>query len=127
VSFLRKYLTKKLVKDLDMYTYKLEEVNGELMWVVQETDWKKVRDSIVDSMTNFGSPVIKVEDGDYQHHGELYLKHYYDGKPLDMEYTARTLKNVQMLWARPVHLETVMDDDAVLITQNAEGLTQETL
>lgn len=124
VAFLRKYLTKKLVRDLDMYTYMLEEVDGELAWVVQETDWRKVRDSIVNSMTNFGSPVIKVEDGDYGHSRELYLKHYYDGRPLDTDYTARTLKQIQFLWGRPVHLESIVDDDPVLISYDGETLEQ---
>lgn len=127
VSFLRKYLTKKLVRDLDMYTYKLEEVGGELMWVVQDTDWRRVRDTIVDSMTNFGAPVVMVEDGDYNRHGELYLKHYYDGKPLDTDYTARALKNIYFLWGRPVHLETVVDDEATLLSYDGENFGQETL
>ena len=127
VSFLRKYLTKKLVRDLDMYTYALDEVDGELVWVVQETDWMKVRDALIDSMTNFGVPVITVEDGDYARHRELYLKHHYDGKPLDTDYTARTLKYLQFIWNRPVHLETVMDEDPILITYDGENLMQETI
>jgi stage V sporulation protein R len=124
VSFLRKYLTKKLVRDLDMYTYKLEEVGGELVWVVQETDWRKVRDALVESMTNFGAPVVMVEDGDYDRHRELYLKHYYDGKPLDTDYTARTLKSIHLLWGRPVHLETVAEDAPVLLTYDGEEFTE---
>jgi len=127
VSFLRKYLTRKLVHDLDMYTYKLEEVDGELMWVATDTDWRKVRDTLVDSMTNLGAPVVMVEDGDYRRHGELYLKHYYDGKPLDTDYTARTLKHVHLLWGRPVHLETVIDEDPVLLSYDGENLVQQTL
>lgn len=79
ISFLRKYLTQGLINRLDMYTYKMQEVNGELMWVVQETDWRKVRDSLVESMTNFGIPIIYVQDADYGRHGEMLLKHHYDG------------------------------------------------
>jgi stage V sporulation protein R len=124
VSFLRKYLTKKLVRDLDMYTYKMEEVDGELAWVVQDTDWRRVRDTLVDSMTNFGTPVIKVEDGDYRRRHELYLKHYYDGKPLDTDYTARTLRNIQYLWGMPVHLETIVDEDKVLLSYDGETFEQ---
>ncbi|MGI4787254.1 MAG: SpoVR family protein [Janthinobacterium lividum] len=121
VTFLRKYLTEPLVKKLDLYTYKLQEVDGEEMWVVQDTDWRKVRDSIVDSMTNFGQPVLTVEDGDYKHRGEMYLKHAFDGKALDPDYTERVLRNIQKLWSRPVHLETVQDDKPVLYTCDNEG------
>jgi stage V sporulation protein R len=127
VSFLRKYLTKKLVRDLDMYTYKLEEIGGELVWVVQDTDWRNVRDTMVDSMTNFGVPIIMVEDGDYARHRELYLKHHYDGKPLDTDYTSRTLKQIQFLWGRPVHLETVVDDEPVLVTYDGEAMSQQSI
>jgi stage V sporulation protein R len=119
-SFLRKYLTQSLVNQLDMYTYKKEEVNGEEMWVVQDTDWRKVRDSLLDSMTNFGIPIIYVEDADYDRHGELLLEHAYDGKPLDPDYTARTLKYIHSLWKRPVHLRTQRDDTTILCTHDGE-------
>jgi len=121
VTFLRKYLTEPLVKKLDLYTYKLEEVDGEEMWVVQDTDWRRVRDSIVDSMTNFGQPILTVEDGDYKRRGEMYLKHAFDGKELDPDYTERVLRNIQKLWGRPVHLETVKDDKPILFSCDNEG------
>ncbi len=121
VTFLRKYLTEPLVKKLDLYTYKLEEVDGEEMWVVQDTDWRRVRDSIVDSMTNFGQPILTVEDGDYKRRGEMYLKHAFDGKALDPDYTERVLRNIQKLWGRPVHLETVKDDKPILFSCDNEG------
>jgi stage V sporulation protein R len=123
-SFLRKYLSQSLVSQLDMYTYKKEEVNGEEMWVVQETDWRKVRDSLLDSMTNFGIPMIYVEDADYDRHGELLLAHAYDGKPLDSDYAARTLKYLHSLWKRPVHLRTQRDDLTILFTHDGEEFTE---
>ena len=124
VSFLRKYLTQGLVKRLDMYTYKLDEVEGEQMWVVQDTDWKRVRDSLVDSMTNFGIPVITVDDADFNRHNELLLNHAYDGKPLDLEYTSRTLKNIHSLWKRPVHISTIIEDELTLLSHDGSNFTQ---
>lgn len=127
ISFLRQYLTQGLVSRLDMYTYKLQEVDGEMMWVVQDTDWRTVRDSLVDSMTNFGIPVITVEDADYNRHGELLLQHAYDGKPLDMDYTARTMKNIQFLWKRPVHIATQVEDQRILLTHDGVEFTQSSI
>lgn len=124
VSFLRKYLTQGLVDRLDMYTYKLEEVNGEQMWVVQDTDWRRVRDALLDSMTNFGIPIIYVEDADYDRHGELLLKHAYDGKQLDLDYTSRTLKHLYFLWKRPVHIATIIEDAETLLTYDGEEFMQ---
>ncbi|MFN7018268.1 MAG: SpoVR family protein, partial [Fimbriimonadales bacterium] len=126
-TFLHKYLTEKLVRELDLYTYRVEEQNGELVWVVDETDWRKVRNTLVDNMTNFGVPVLTVEDGDWEHRGELYLKHHYDGKPLDMQRTTRCMRYLVKLWGRPVHIETVVDDEQVLITCDGNTVTQRAL
>ena len=116
VTFLRQYLTDNLTKKLDLYTYKQQEVDGEQMWVVQDTDWRRVRDALVDSMTNFGQPILFVDDADYKRHGELYIRHAFDGKELDPEYARRTLRNVQRLWGRPVHLETVLEEKPSLLS-----------
>lgn len=126
-GFLRKYLTKSLVKRLDLFTYKLEEVNGEHLWVVEDTDWRNVRDTLVGGMTNFGAPYLTVDDGDFEHRGELLLKHHYDGKSLDPDYTARCLRNIEMLWGRPAHIETVVDDEPTLITCDGQVITQQGL
>ena len=125
VTFLRKYLTEPLVKRLDLYTYKREETDGDERWVVQTTDWEQVRDTMLDGMTNFGVPIIRVEDGDYKRRGELYLKHAFDGKPIDAEYAERVLHAIYHLWGRPVHLETILDDAPTRLSFDGEDDTRE--
>ena len=120
VSFLRNYLTKELVDELDLYIYKRE---GD-QWVIVEKDWQKIRDMLVASMTNFGVPYIVVEDGDYRRNRELYLKHCYEGQELDLKYAERTMQAVYDLWGRPVHVETVVDDRKMLITFDGQRATQ---
>src|SRR5256886_16758702 len=66
VSFLRNYLTKDLVKELDLYISRKEGDE----WVIVEKDWEKVRDGIVASMTNFSSPYQDIDNGDYQGNSE---------------------------------------------------------
>ena len=111
-----RHLTKDLVEELDLYLYRYE--NGK--WVIVETDWEKVRNTIVSSMTNFGQPYIVVEDGDHNRNHELYLRHCYEGQDLDMDYADRTLRYVHQLWKRTVHLETVLDDKTVVISHDGE-------
>ena len=81
VSFLRNYLTKDLVKDLDLYLFHKEGDE----WVVSEKNWENVRDGVVASLSNFGVPYLVVDNGDYHGNRELYIKHMYEGQELDME------------------------------------------
>jgi stage V sporulation protein R len=111
VSFLRNYLTADQVEELDLYLYRREGQR----WVIVEKDWEKVRDGIVQSMTNAGLPYIVVEDGDYHGNGELLLRHCYEGQELDVPYAEQTLRYTQKLWGRPVHLATIVGDKPVVL------------
>ncbi len=116
VSLLRNYLTKELIEELDLYIYKKE---GD-QWVIVEKDWRKVRDSIVAGMTNFGYPYLMIEDADYRRNSELYIKHYFEGQELDLNYGEKTLQYVYQLWGRPVHLETLYDGRRLLLSYDGE-------
>ena len=112
LSFMRTYLTKDAVEELDLYTY--EHQDG--AWKITEKNWEKVRDQIVRSLTTYGIPYIMVEDADYKRNRELYLKHYFDGDELDVKYGEKTMQYVYQLWGRPVHVETVLDGKPFLLT-----------
>ena len=122
-AFIRNYLTQQLVDDLDLYIYKVE---GEEMKVV-ESDYEKIRDMIVASMTNFGNPYIVVEDGDYRRGRELYLRHAYEGQEIDIDYAERTLQYVFQIWRRPIHVETVLNGKPVLLSFDGERNTKRLL
>jgi stage V sporulation protein R len=66
-------------------------------------------------LTNFGQPVIEVEDGNYENRGELYLAHRYEGVDLDIPYAQGTLRNLYQLWKRPVHIETVAENKVSML------------
>jgi stage V sporulation protein R len=112
VSFLRNYLTEELVRELDLYLYRKE---GE-EWVIVEKDWHKVRDGIVASMTNFGYPYLVITDADYHRNSELYIKHLFEGQEMDLAYAEKTLNYMYQIWGRTVHLETVFDDEKVVLS-----------
>ena len=111
-SFLRNYLTKELVDELDLYVF---EKRGQ-EWLITDKSWERVRDQLVASRVNGGFPVIRVYDGDYIQNGELYLKHEFDGVELDVKYLERTLPYVHQLWGRSVHLETMVEDKKIVFT-----------
>ena len=123
ISFLRNYLTKELIEELDLYLY--EKRDGQ--WVIVEKDWEKVRDGIVGSMNNFGDPYITIEDGDYKQNRELYLKHHFEKTPLDTGYAEKTLQYLHSLWGRTVHIETVVDHKKVLMSYDGRSNTKRSI
>ena len=123
VTFLRNYLTKDLIKDLDLYLFKKDGDE----WVISEKSWEKVRDGIVASMTNFGYPYLVVDNGDYHGNRELYIKHMFEGQELDLNYAEKTLQHVYTMWGRPVHLETVYEGKRILLTYDGERNSKSTL
>jgi len=123
VSFLRNYLTEETVKELDLYLYKKEGDE----WVIVEKNWEKVRNGIVASMNNFGSPYLVVDNGDFRGNRELCLVHVFEGQELDMNYAEKTLQHVYLLWGRPVHLETIYDGKKILISYDGERTSKTTL
>jgi stage V sporulation protein R len=112
ISFLRNYLTEELCEELDLFVYQLVDDEE---WTVTDKKWEKVRDQLVANMTNFGFPYIEVVDGDYNGNRELYLRHRYEGVELDMNYARKTLEYVHKLWGRRVHLETVSEDEPMVM------------
>lgn len=123
ISFLRNYLTKELVDDMDLYLYKKVGYD----WKVNQKDWEKVRDGLVSNLTNCGFPHIVVQDGDFNKKGELYLKHYFEGVELDVFYLEKTLPHVYSLWGKTLHLETRLDNKPVLFSYNGEKVSKKFL
>ena len=117
VSFLRNYLTEELCEELDLFVFELVE---EEEWTITEKRWERVRDQLVSNMTNVGFPYLEVADGDYNGNRELYLKHRYEGTELDLRYGRKALEHVHTLWGRPVHLETVVDEESTVLHFDGE-------
>lgn len=116
ISFIRNYLTKELVEELDLYLYK--KIGNE--WKIVDQEWETVRDGIVTSLTNCGYPYITVQNADFNKRGELYLKHNYEGIELDVYYVEKTIPHLYTLWGRPIHLETTLDNKRILFSYDGE-------
>ncbi len=105
--FLDEFMNKQVVENAELYIYASHVQGHTEEFAVEETNWRVVKDLVVRSFAHSGIPLIKVMDGDYGGKRELYLKHFFEGLPLDEEYARNTMKQVYFLWDRPVHLETM--------------------
>jgi stage V sporulation protein R len=116
ISFIRNYLTKDLVSQLDLYMFGKQGNE----WVVTEKAWEQVRDGLANTRVNGGFPYLTVQDGDHLRAGELYLKHHYEGLELDVKYVEKTMPYIYTLWGKNVHLETVVEERQVLFTYDGK-------
>ena len=115
-SFIRSYLSKELVSDLDLYVF--EKKGPE--WKITDKAWENVRDQLVLARVNGGSPYLVVQDADYERNGELLIAHHYESIELDLKYLERTLPHIYALWGRTVHLQTVVEDKKALFTYDGK-------
>jgi len=107
VTFIDAFLNEEFCERLKLYVYSFDSRSGQ--HVIVSRDWRKVKEKLLFSLTNLGQPLVEVQDANYANRGELYLKHRFEGVPLDVEKAKDTLKNMHRFWRRPVHLETVED------------------
>ena len=126
-SFLRRFLTKELMEDLNLFQHERRGKERVVTKLPNEEAWKEVRDTMIKNVGTGSIPVIKVEDADFGKNRTLYLKHYHDGRDLQLDYAEHTLKHVARLWERDVVLETSINGKGSLLKLNGESLKIERL
>jgi stage V sporulation protein R len=114
VTFIDEFLTADFVRRHGLFTYEFDPRSGQ--YVISDRDFHAVKEKLLFMMTNFGQPTIEVVDANHANRGELVLAHRYEGVPLKLDQARETLENVHSLWRRPVHLETCVEDEPVVMS-----------
>jgi stage V sporulation protein R len=123
VTFLDEFLTPEFVDDQKLYHYRFDPTTGRM--VVVNRDFEKIKQQMLFMLTNHAQPYIYVMDGNYRNRGELYLAHNHTGADLDIKYAVETLKQLQKIWKRPVHIHARIDDEPILFSFDGEQSTQQ--
>jgi stage V sporulation protein R len=118
VTFIDEFLTPEFVEAQRLFHYRYDPATNRM--VVVNRDFDQIKRQLLFSLTNHCQPYIYVVDGNYANRGELYLSHQHNGADLDIKYASETLKNLQAIWGRPVHLQAMIDDDMVLFSFDGE-------
>lgn len=122
VTFLDEFLTPEFVDDQKLYHYRMDPQTGKM--VVVNRDFDKIKQQLLFMLTNHAQPYIYVMDGNYRNRGELYLAHRHNGADIEIKYAVETLKQLQRVWRRPVHLHARIDDEPMLFSFDGEQSTQ---
>lgn len=104
-SFLRRYLTKELCMELNLFEYVKKGNSYFVEEVSDDEGWTKIRNTISDDCGMGMVPVIRVIDMSRKDK-TLTLEHVFDGRELNMDYAESTLKHVVDLWKHTAELRT---------------------
>jgi stage V sporulation protein R len=126
-SFLRRYLTEDLMRELDLFEYEPKGEDLVISRVADKEGWHEVKENLLRSVGMATVPVIRIEDADFGHKRTLYLVHQHDGRDLHLENAEKTLGYLYRLWGREAVLETVVSAKRTLLTFNDRGFSAKTL
>jgi stage V sporulation protein R len=127
VSFLRRYLTQEMMRELDMFQFEPRGEDLVITQVADEEGWQSVKEQLLRSVGMGGVPVIRIEDADFGHKRTLYMVHHHDGRDLHLENAEKTLAYAYRLWGREVVMETVVSGKRTLLTFNDRGFSAKSL
>ncbi len=114
VTFVDTFLTLEFCREHKLFSFGYEPSRER--YEIESREFPKIKQRLLFSITNLGRPIIEVRDGNYKNRGELYLVHDFSGVELKLSYARDTLANLQKLWNRPVHIETVMEGKSTVIS-----------
>lgn len=119
-SFLRRYLTKELCEELNLFEYNQRTFDTIIEEISDEDGWKKIRDTLSYTCGMGGIPYVRVADFN-KNDRTLTLENVYDGRTLDLSYAKATIQYIQELWGYDVKLITKgSDKQSVVIFCNSE-------
>ena len=114
LTFIDAFLTPEFCLKHNFFAFGYNDQSN--YYEIISREFPKIKQQLLDGLTNHGRPFIYVVDGNYKNRGELYLKHKYQGVELKLDYARDTLANLQRLWGRPVYIETVVDDKPTILS-----------
>src|SRR5689334_13580213 len=122
-SFLRRYLTEDLIRELNLFEYQSRGGDQVVARVADDENWRAIKETLIRNVGTGTIPVIKIEDADYNKNRVLYLKHHHDGRDLQLEYAEKTLRYLYQLWGREVVLDTEINGKQSLLAFADDKLT----
>jgi stage V sporulation protein R len=125
ITFIDTFLTPEFCKEYNLFSFNYQDQTKN--YVIESREFQKVKQRLLFSLTNFGKPWIYVVDGNHRNRGELLLRHEHHGVDLKIDEARDVLANVQYMWSRPVHLETISDGHPTVLSFDGTEHTQQVI
>ena len=118
VLFIDEFLTPEFCAEQKLFSFEYSRQASD--YVIASREFKQVKEKLLDQLTNWGNPVIWIENGNFENRGELYLKHRHDGVDLRLDWARDVLENLHTCWSRPVHLETQVESRGKVLSYGGQ-------
>jgi len=125
VSFLRRWLSPRLMAELDLFRYEHRQDDLVVSDVADDAGWPRVKETLLANVGMGTVPVIRIHDADFGHNRSLLLVHEHDGRDLQLENTEHTLAYAHRLWGRDVVLRTILEGKPSTLSFGDKGFTQD--
>jgi stage V sporulation protein R len=122
ITFIDTFLTAEFAIEQKLFVYGFNDKRNS--WEIMDREFRKVKNKLLQGLTNFGQPIIEVVDGNHENRGELLLAHKHDGQDLKGDYARETLRNLQSLWRRPACIITRYDGKGVMLRFDGQNHTE---
>jgi stage V sporulation protein R len=113
VTFVDEFFTEDFCRENKFFSFSLNERSGN--YEIDSREFRKVKEKLLFQLTNFGEPVIMIEDANHDNRGELLLRHRHEGTDLHDQHARATLTALERIWRRPVNLRTVLENKPKLL------------
>ncbi len=113
-TFIDEFFTEDFCRKQRFFAFDFNERTGQNEITTRE--FQAIKSQLLKKLVNFGQPIIQVVDSNFLNRGELLLIHSHEGQDLRGDYADLTLRNLQALWRRPVHIQTVLETKPTLLS-----------
>ncbi len=114
VMFIDEFLTPEFCKQHKLFVYAYNLTTDQ--YEVADRTFGKIKQQLLQQLTNFGHPLISVVDANCGNRGELLLEHQFEGMEIQVDRARETLKNLYRIWKRPVNIRTTLSGTPKLLS-----------
>jgi len=112
LTFIDEFFTEEFCNRMQIFTYKYNPRTGRNE--IETRDFMAIKEKLLSQLTNFGQPLIEIIDDNHNNRSELLLRHVHQGVDLDLNFASETMRNIYLIWSRPINLSTRYEDTEMI-------------
>ena len=123
VTFIDEFLTAEFADGAEVL-FVSGSTSEAATWEIVDREFRKVKDKLLQQLTNFGQPIIDVRGRQLREPQRAAAAHRHEGVDLQMDHAKDTLQNLCRVWKRPVCLLTRVEGKGKLLRFDGRDHTE---